>query len=64
MSDYLGIKEIQVSENFREVNRLLKNGWELLEIFKNEDDIMFVLGRRFYSSIEELRSDYGSEGTD
>ena len=64
MSDYSGIKEIEVVENFREVNRLLKNGWELLEIFKNEADVMFVLGRRFYESIEELRSDYGSEGTD
>ena len=62
MSDYSDVKEIKVLDNADEANELLKDWWELLELFKNEGSIMFVLGRRFYQSIEELRSAYSAKG--
>lgn len=62
--NYSGIKEIKVLDNVDEVNELLEDWWELLELFKKDDSIMFVLGRRFYQSLEELRSNYNGEGTD
>lgn len=61
---YSDIKEIKVLDNANEVNELLGDWWELLELFKHEGRIMYVLGRRFYRSIEELRSNYNGEGTD
>ena len=64
MSNYSGIKEIKVLDNVGEVNKLLQDWWELLELFKKDDSIMFILGRRFYQSLEELRSNYNGEGTD
>ena len=64
MSNYSDIKEIKVLDNVGEVNKLLQDWWELLELFKKDDSIMFVLGRRFYQSLEELRSNYNGEGTD
>ena len=62
MSDYSDVKEIKVLDNADEANELLKDWWELLELFKNEGSIMSVLGRRFYQSIEELRSGYSAKG--
>ena len=64
MSIYSDIKEIKVLDNTDEVNELLKDWWELLELYKKEGSIMFVLGRRFYQPIAELRSGYNGEGTD
>ena len=64
MSTYSDVKEIKVLDDSDAVNDLLRDGWELLEIFKSEHSIMFVLGRRFYKSIEELRCNYRGEGTD
>lgn len=64
MSTYSDIKEIKVLDNANDVNELLGDWWELLELFKHEGRIMYVLGRRFYQSVEELRSNYNGEGTD
>ena len=63
MVRYSSIKEIKVLGDPDKVNELLKDWWELLEIYKYEDGIMFVLGRSFYQSIGEFRGDYGYEGT-
>ena len=63
MADYSNIKEIKVLSDPDRVNELLKDWWELLELYKNEDGIMFVLGRSFYKSIDDLRCNYAGEGT-
>ena len=64
MSTYSDVKEIKVLDDPDAVNDLLSDWWELLEIAKNEHGLMFVLGRKFYNSMEELRCDYKGEGTD
>ncbi len=64
MSSYSSIQEIKVISDPDRVNQLLKDWWELLELYKIEDGIMFVLGRRFYESFGDLRSDYVYEGTE
>ena len=63
MARYSSIKEIKVISDPDRVNELLKDWWELLELYKYEDGIMFVLGRSFYKSIDEFRGDYAFEGT-
>lgn len=63
MADYSSIKEIKVLSDPDRVNELLKDWWELLELYKTEDGIMFVLGRSFYKSIGEFRGDYGYKRT-
>lgn len=58
MRNFSSVKEIKVLSDPTEVNKLLKDWWELLEIYKTEDfRIMFVLGRSFYKSIGEFRGD-------
>lgn len=59
---YSSIREIKILDNPDEVNKLLKEWWELLELYKNEYGIMFVLGRNSYKPIEDLRDDYQCEG--
>ena len=39
-----------------------KTGGNFLNFTKKEGGIMYVLGRRFYQSIEELRSDTAAKG--
>ena len=63
MVRYSSIKEIKVLSDPDRVNELLKDWWELLELYKTEDGIMFVLGRSFYKSIGEFYGDYAFEGT-
>ena len=63
MARYSSIKEIKVLSDPDRVNELLKDWWELLELYKTEDGIMFVLGRSFYKSIGEFRGAYACEGT-
>ena len=64
MARYSSIKEIKVLSDPDRVNELLKDWWELLELYKNEDRIMFVLGRSFYESIGEFRCAYAGKGTE
>ena len=64
MARYSSIKEIKVLSDPDRVNELLKDWWELLEIYKSEDGIMFILGRSFYKSIGEFRCAYSGEGTE
>ena len=62
--DYSGFEEVQIFVRIADINEHLSNGWEILEIFKNKDEVLFYLGRRYYVSSEELSIDCGSEGTD
>lgn len=63
MSRYANIREIKVIDDPNDVNELLRDWWELLEIYKGEDGIVFILGRNHYNSIQEFLDCYGSEGT-
>jgi len=54
MPRYSDIKEIKVLSDPDRVNDLLKDWWKLLELYKIEDGIMFVLGRDFYESLAEF----------
>ncbi|MBR1658119.1 MAG: hypothetical protein IJ697_06610 [Synergistaceae bacterium] len=65
MSSYSGIKEVKVLSNTDKVNTLLDDWWELLEFYKGEYGILFVLGRSFVeSSFAEFEDDYPYEGTE
>ena len=65
MADYLHIKEVKILSDTDKVNMLLDDWWELLEIYKGEYGILFVLGRSFVeSSFAEFEDDYPYEGTE
>ena len=63
MKQYSGIREIKVLSDPDRVNELLADCWELLEIYKTEDGVMFVVGRDFYKSFGELCPYFAYEGT-
>ncbi len=64
MSHYSGIREIKVLSDPDAVNELLDDFWELLEFYKAECGIMFVLGRNFSESFRDFLSNYAREGTE
>ncbi len=44
---YWDIKQIKITGSGYEVNKLIKNGWELLDFFKPaKQPLLFVLGKR------------------
>ena len=65
MKDLTSIKKILIVQNSNEVNKLLDEGWTLLELGKIDDSPLFVLGldaiHREYESFLESVSNY--EGT-
>ena len=58
MADYSAIKEVKVLSDTDKVNMLLDDWWELLEIYKGEYGILFVLGRSFVESFAEKEEFY------
>ena len=63
MPHYAGIKAIKVLSDPDAVNELLDDFWELLEIYKTDCGIMFILGCRFPESFGEFLNNYSFEGT-
>ncbi|MBQ4431282.1 MAG: hypothetical protein II877_07235 [Synergistaceae bacterium] len=63
MRDYSTVSQVTATQSYEETNGLLKNDWELLDIFHDTDGLpVFVLGERRGFSMEEFMRTMESEG--